>query len=133
MQRRRPIATHPRRRRPSIDSLLSSANHLPMTATTDSIAELFRAANEVGKLTAEEKRQAFRIFDINKSMVDHENNDIKKSAGRPATGKGKLIAVRLQDDLLCHLDAFASTAHPHPLNRSEAIRRILRERLTAPR
>jgi hypothetical protein len=42
---------------PSIDSPLTSANHLPMTATTDSIAELFRAANEVGKLTADEKRR----------------------------------------------------------------------------
>ena len=39
-----------------IDSLLTSANPLSMTATTDFIAELFRAANEVDKLALSEKR-----------------------------------------------------------------------------
>lgn len=40
-----------------IDFPIRSANHVPMTATTDLIAELFRAANEVGMLSPFEKRR----------------------------------------------------------------------------
>jgi hypothetical protein len=63
-------------------------------------------------------------------MTNSENDDVKKSSGRPATGKGQQIVVRLHNDLLGQLDAFAGAAQPCPLNRPEAIRRILRERLT---
>jgi hypothetical protein len=64
-------------------------------------------------------------------MVGRENNDIKKPRGRPVTtGKGYLVGVRLHDDILACLDAFASAVYPFPLSRQEAIRQILRERLT---
>jgi hypothetical protein len=54
---------------------------------------------------------------------------ITKKLGRPATGRGSLIGVRLQPDLLASLDAFVGKqADPKP-SRPEAIRRILENAL----
>lgn len=54
-------------------------------------------------------------------------SDIKKR-GRPATGEGTPIMVRLQPDLLSGVDAFA--AGHNDVSRPEAVRRILQEYLT---
>lgn len=48
--------------------------------------------------------------------------------GRPATGKGTPVAVRLQPLELAALDAYIA-AQSEPLTRPEAIRRILRATL----
>jgi len=49
--------------------------------------------------------------------------------GRPRTGIGQLIGVRLAPDLLGQVDAWIA-AHPGPKpSRPEAIRTLLRERL----
>jgi hypothetical protein len=50
---------------------------------------------------------------------------IKKSRGRPkTTGTGTLIGVRLQDDALAKLDAWAAKQDGE-LSRPEAIRRLV--------
>jgi len=54
--------------------------------------------------------------------------DTKKSRGRPATGKGAPIMVRIQPDLLASLDRAASDMGETSI--PEAIRRILRDWLT---
>lgn len=46
--------------------------------------------------------------------------------GRPATGKGVQVVVRLQPDLLDWLDAERATLDPEP-SRPEMIRRIILE------
>lgn len=52
-------------------------------------------------------------------------NDNKKPRGRPATGKGQLIGVRLQPDQLKELDEWiVSEGKGH--TRPEAIRDILK-------
>lgn len=51
-----------------------------------------------------------------------------KKKGRPATGEGLLIGVRLQPDLLDAVDEYRRTAPDSP-TRPEAIRRILADRL----
>jgi len=48
----------------------------------------------------------------------------RKKRGPPPTGKGTLIGVRLQPDLLAALDNWAS-AQKDGLGRPEAIRRLL--------
>lgn len=58
-------------------------------------------------------------------MTTQEKNGTKKSRGRPATGQGTQIQVRLQDDLLTTIDEFVASEPDSP-SRSEAIRRILR-------
>jgi len=51
---------------------------------------------------------------------------IKRGRGRPATGRGESINVRLQPDQLAALDAWI--AHqPAPPSRPEAIRHALSE------
>lgn len=50
--------------------------------------------------------------------------DSKKKIGRPATGIGKMIAVRLQPDQLTALDTWAEKQDPKP-TRPEAIRQLL--------
>ncbi|RZF65864.1 ribbon-helix-helix protein, CopG family [Sphingomonas populi] len=52
------------------------------------------------------------------------NRDVIKSRGRPATGKGAPITVRLQPDLLATVDAWIA-AQPGGLSRPEAIRQIV--------
>lgn len=59
-------------------------------------------------------------------MTKQQKNDIKKSRGRPATGQGTPILVRLQPDLLALVDANCRDNETRP----EAIRRIIKEHLT---
>lgn len=58
-------------------------------------------------------------------MTDQELNASIKSRGRPATGKGQTIGVRMHDDLLAPIDAYAAKIGEN--SRPEAIRRILKE------
>jgi hypothetical protein len=51
-------------------------------------------------------------------------NVIKKSRGRPATGQGTLIGVRLQPSHLKALDAWIAQQNA-PLTRPEAIRAMM--------
>lgn len=60
-------------------------------------------------------------------MKKQEKNDIIKRRGRPATGKGLPILVRLQPDLLALLDASIVDNETRP----EAVRRILKQYLTS--
>ena len=53
----------------------------------------------------------------------------KKRKGPPPTGKGTLIGVRLQPDMLTAVDAWRD-AQPAPKpSRPEAVRRLLAEKL----
>jgi hypothetical protein len=49
---------------------------------------------------------------------------ITKKLGRPATGQGVLIGVRLQDEGLARIDRYIK-AQKEPLTRPEAIRRLV--------
>lgn len=60
-------------------------------------------------------------------MSNQQQNDIKKKMGRPATGQGTPIMVRLQPDLLDWLDAERAKLDPQP-SRPEMIRIYLEER-----
>jgi hypothetical protein len=51
-------------------------------------------------------------------------NVIKKSRGRPATGQGTLVGVRLQPAHLKALDAWIAKQRP-PVTRPEAIRGMM--------
>lgn len=57
-------------------------------------------------------------------MEDQEKTITKNKRGRPATGLGSLIGVRLQPELLAAVDA-AAAAEPDTPTRPEMIRRIL--------
>jgi hypothetical protein len=61
-------------------------------------------------------------------MPKQELNASIKSRGRPATGKGTQVVVRLQPNMLGALDAWCEAQNPVP-TRPEAIRRILTEML----
>lgn len=50
------------------------------------------------------------------------------SRGRPATGKGTPVTVRLQPDQLAALDAWIGK-QSQPMTRPEAVRRILQDHL----
>lgn len=54
----------------------------------------------------------------------------KKSRGRPSTGVGTLVGVRLQPELLSALDAYSTHADGTP-SRPETVRRIVRDWLIA--
>jgi len=57
------------------------------------------------------------------------SRDIKNLGGRPKTGQGIPILVRLQPDQLAALDAWISS-FPKPVSRPQAIRAILAAGLT---
>lgn len=57
-------------------------------------------------------------------MTDQEKMLAQKKRGRPATGKGLTVGVRLQPDILAAVDA-AAAAEPDTPTRPEMIRRIL--------
>ncbi len=59
-------------------------------------------------------------------MTDQLKNDNRKSRGRPATGQGQMLGVRLHDDLLVPLDNYIAKSGADA-SRPEAIRRILKE------
>lgn len=60
-------------------------------------------------------------------MAKQALNDNTKKIGRPATGKGTLIGVRLQPDLLAWVDAERAKLDPMP-SRPEFIRVLIEER-----
>lgn len=62
-------------------------------------------------------------------MNEQEKMLAQKKRGRPATGKGLTVGVRLQPDLLDWLDAECAKQDDQP-SRPEMIRRIL-ERVKA--
>jgi hypothetical protein len=49
---------------------------------------------------------------------------LKKKAGRPATGNDPVRAIRLSDEFLAEVDAWAAKQDDEP-GRSEAIRRLV--------
>ena len=62
-------------------------------------------------------------------MTEQEKNDIAKRRGRPATGLGTGVLVRLQPDLLAWVDAERAKLDPEP-SRPEFIRQVLEDRKT---
>jgi len=61
--------------------------------------------------------------------MSRQEKKITKKLGRPATGQGMLVGVRLLPPNLSALDAWIA-AHPEPRpSRPEAIRRILSQAL----
>lgn len=67
-----------------------------------------------------------QIYDIVNLMADQEKNDIAKRRGRPATGLGTGVLVRLQPELLAWIDAEREKLEPQP-SRPEMIRLFLEE------
>jgi hypothetical protein len=66
-------------------------------------------------------------------MTEAEKRLAQKRRGRPATGKGQTIGVRVHPDLMGTLDAWiARQPDPKP-SRPEAIRRLVAERLAKSR
>lgn len=57
-------------------------------------------------------------------MSDQQENDNINRGGRPATGKGTLVGVRLQPDLLAWLDAERAKHGDNP-SRPELVRQML--------
>lgn len=57
-------------------------------------------------------------------MSDQALNDNTKKMGRPATGKGTLVGVRVQPELLDWLDAERAKLAPEP-SRPEFIRQLI--------
>jgi len=57
-------------------------------------------------------------------MAGSTVSDNKKKMGRPATGVGTMIGVRLQPDQLTALDAWINH-QPDTLSRPEAVRRLM--------
>jgi hypothetical protein len=56
----------------------------------------------------------------------HQENVMPRKRGQGLTGKGQLVGVRLQPDLLETLERWiAKHPRPRPLTRPEAIRRLL--------
>lgn len=60
-------------------------------------------------------------------MANQEINDSTKKRGRPATGKGVQVVVRMQPDLLAWIDAERVKIEPQP-SRPEFIRQLIEER-----
>jgi len=58
------------------------------------------------------------------SMTAQRQNDTTKKMGRPATGKGTPVMLRLQPDLLAWVDAERAKLDPEP-SRPEFIRGLI--------
>lgn len=58
------------------------------------------------------------------SMTAQRQNDTTKKMGRPATGKGTPVMLRLQPDLLAWVDAERAKIEPEP-TRPEFIRGLI--------
>jgi hypothetical protein len=63
-----------------------------------------------------------------KSIVDIKNR--KRGVGRPKTGIGPIIALRLYPDMQAELEAWIAAQDDQP-SRPEAIRRLLGQALAA--
>jgi hypothetical protein len=63
-------------------------------------------------------------FYVNTVPMKRQTVITKKRRGPPPTGKGTLVGVRLQPDLLAPIDAWAASQEDEP-GRSEAIRRLV--------
>lgn len=70
------------------------------------------------------------LIGINMYMSDQQQNDTKKRMGRPATGQGTPVMVRLQPDMLDWLDAKRAAFDPE-LTRPQMMRRVLEEVMKA--
>lgn len=57
-------------------------------------------------------------------MMTNAENDSKKSRGRPATGQGKQVVVRMHEPLISQLDKWIE-AQDKKVSRPEAVRRLL--------
>jgi hypothetical protein len=57
-----------------------------------------------------------------KKEIPNPHGGKRVGAGRPATGKDPVRAVRLSDELMAMVDAWAKA---HGVGRSEAMRRLL--------
>jgi len=88
----------------------------PFVSTQDLIRE-----NEVGASSQP-------TFLITERMGDERVYDNKKKIGRPATGVGQMIGVRLQRDQLQAVDQWAENEPDKP-SRPEAIRRLVKKAL----
>lgn len=64
-------------------------------------------------------------------MTDQEKTITKNKRGRPATGLGTLIGVRLQPEILDWIDAERAKLDPEP-TRPEFIRKLIEERKAPP-
>lgn len=54
-----------------------------------------------------------------------QDNSLTKKRGRPATGQGHVVGVRMQPELLAQLDEFITTLPDPQPTRPEAIRQIV--------
>jgi hypothetical protein len=63
-------------------------------------------------------------------MAKQPRSRSQRKPGRPASGIGTLVGVRLPPPLLAALDAFVKEHDEHP-SRPEAVRLILADALTA--
>jgi hypothetical protein len=61
-----------------------------------------------------------------------KNDNTKSKRGRPATGKGELLGVRLQPDLMSALDQWIEKQPEPKPGRPEAVRRIVKAALSEP-
>lgn len=69
-----------------------------------------------------------RFLWLHKNMGQAMENMQPQKRGRPATGKGAPVQVRLQPELLTRLDAERAKHDPEP-SRPEMIRMLLEEQL----
>lgn len=69
-------------------------------------------------------------FGIIMSMAKQAQNDTKKRMGRPATGQGVPVMVRLAPDLLSWLDAERAKLEPEP-SRPEMVRQFLQAQMNS--
>ncbi len=68
---------------------------------------------------------------ITKNMAKSNKYVIKKSRGRPATGQGTFLGVRVQPALLEAIDAWIESQKDPSLTRPEAVRRLTETGLKA--
>ena len=64
-------------------------------------------------------------------MKAARKNGIKKARGRPATGQGAPVVVRMQPALLAMLDDWIGKQKPPYPSRPEAVRQLLELKLRA--
>jgi len=65
-------------------------------------------------------------------MKIQRKNDSQKKRGRPATGRGKTIGVRIHEGQLTTLDTWIARQPKPTPTRPEAIRRLIERALSEP-